>query len=360
MQVIDYLLPDLYKKDLNIVSHSAEILDKVIQEFHNTPVLELEKHIESEFLLSQVTPDEFSMRSLELLKAFFQFKGTNADLIYMLKISGLDAQIYNDGSILHNYNNNLEVVPTNDNKVRGNPCEIEMEVVVDTSSSSYKGYQGGDLSKILKIVEARIHACIFLAKIRVGIRCEDLIQLSNFNEIIHISSSPSPVEERVFDEYSLNMQYYTPEGAVYSKQHKTYFGGHLQKYFRPLYDEVQIITKIEYEFSDNMERVFNHLYDDVSMPYTIKDAFNPATLQDARETEQQYSHNDKLDVSTISDEVRLIPEQFIENVNVEQKSNKFNEIKYAYGTQPNDTGLARYGRKSLDKLRDLFDNNDKK
>lgn len=283
--LISQYIPEFYEKQhgkTNIVTVSGEVLNKIVTDIRKFQMNNWDKIeiLETEFKASEVITSGFRIRQPEFLKSFFRFKGTNADLKYILSNIGYTSTIYNDGGIQHrdNKDETTEIVelPTSTNKA--NPCQLEIQIQLDLNSPLFDGFETIDIGPIKDIINNRISLCSYLNKISIAILVEDAIDMDNIQDEFEIEIRPAPFEDNFFDEYGMphikygkkfndNLKY----GAI-GENLAPYYGQHNIKFFRPLTDYVEITRRCTYELDETLDS--ENVKDDIQIPEMIFEQFD--------------------------------------------------------------------------------------
>lgn len=220
-------IPEFYEREYgstNVVSVSGVVADQAISEIDSIGMNEYTnlQDMIREFKIDEVIDSGFKIRETAFLKSFFAFKGTDADLEYIINNIGYESEIYVDGTISHvDIDGNETIAPTTSfvedtgGKKRSTPCEMGILIQLDLNSPTYEGYNSGIISKIRKTIEDRISLCTYISQVSVRIKAVDDYETLNWTDSeISIESRSANVDE-YFNEYLRPVLKYGQEGLVY-------------------------------------------------------------------------------------------------------------------------------------------------
>lgn len=172
-------IPDFYDTYPNtIVNVSAQLLDKLTEEFRSRRMNnwdDLDENIK-EFKTDETILSNYRVRSAELLKAFFKFKGTSADLKYIIKNIGYQLVLYRDGGVTHlEPDGSYKDIPVQDAEgAATHPCQLEIQIVFADDGSGLGTYNSDTLDVIKTILGDRMALCAFLQSMMVKMEVSDL------------------------------------------------------------------------------------------------------------------------------------------------------------------------------------------
>lgn len=156
LELIEQILP-------NTVNVTAAMIDKILSELEGFNTWTELEDLKREFKISELFEGQenfYSVSRTELLKGFFQFKGTYVDIQYLMKTAGYELTISEKG----------------DGTALGetlNDCELASEVTIDLDSVNYHGFDNAVIKGIRNLLEFRLYLCTYLVKLSVKLKATD-------------------------------------------------------------------------------------------------------------------------------------------------------------------------------------------
>lgn len=156
---LDFIYPNTFTITAEIVDESVNnIFDKFkYNTWTDNEVLYKELQLEEIFKLDGFSTKFYTVDYAELLKGYYKFKGTEADLKYLVKTAGYHLEIfdrYSDPSVL--------------------PCGLTANVLVDLDSPEYVGIDSSLTDYIYNLLKLRRSLCTHIDHMRFFVTGRDI------------------------------------------------------------------------------------------------------------------------------------------------------------------------------------------
>lgn len=151
------------KLGLNIYTLTSEIIDQIEADIHELSLVSVESQLSKEFKIDEIfstARSYYTVRSSELLKGFFQFKGTKQDLLYLIANANYLAAF---------------IEKTDDNTIDN--CAIIYKIFLDLDSPDFHGYTSNLKQKAYDLFSSRLFLCAYLGGVQILVVGADLVDL---------------------------------------------------------------------------------------------------------------------------------------------------------------------------------------
>lgn len=333
-------VPEFYESvygETNIVTLTATILEQILNEIKSRGMNDWTdpEVLEDEFKASEVMISSFNIPEIELLKSFFRFKGTVADLEYVVKMIGYDSVVYSDGGFRHRDQDGNEEIIDVLGYGTAEACEIKMEAHLNLNDPNWSGYESTGFGAIKTVVDERINVCSHLEKISVYIDVIEYVFTGDehiwmVQDTFDLTQMIAPFVDYYFEEYTLDPILYGREfnhDLMYGEKNNYYsddkvnYGRDKFTYFSPISDH------ITFKWTENLidSGSFEYNKDKLDVTYYNK---NADSVMDVLDGKDSFTTSRK---TKMEDDVTL--DNFKETLIITKRS--FKDYEHTYNDEHN-------------------------